>query len=116
LKSNNVCIIIPVYNNPLTIVRVVEEVLTYGIPVIVVDDGSDIAIETLVLPREKLSILSHTHNQGKGVALRSGAQKALEMGFSHCLTMDGDGQHFAHDIPSFLAHFEVMEEPNTMII
>jgi len=108
--------VIPVYNNPTTIKRVVQEVTAYNIPVIVVDDGCSVGIDTLVSPQDSLTIICHTYNQGKGVALRTGAQKALEMGFSHCLTMDGDGQHFAQDIPKFLTLFDNLDNPNTMII
>jgi hypothetical protein len=53
---------------------------------------------------------------GKGVALRSGALRAKEMGFTHCLTMDGDGQHYAQDIAKFLELFESICHTNTMII
>lgn len=116
MKSSSLCIIIPVYNNPATIIRVVDEVMMCGLNVIVVDDGSSVGVDTLIPPQDGLTIIRHAYNQGKGVALRTGAQKALEMGFSHCLTMDGDGQHFASDIPKFLALFDSLETANTMII
>ncbi|MGZ5208500.1 MAG: glycosyltransferase family 2 protein, partial [Sulfuricurvum sp.] len=61
-------------------------------------------------------IVRHCVNRGKGVALRSGAEKAKEMGFEYCLTMDGDGQHFAHDISSFLDIFTRKEKTNMMIV
>lgn len=116
MKYNNLCLLIPVYNNPQTIARVVREVFAYNLPIIVVDDGSDIAVETLIDGNENVTVVCHNQNQGKGVALRSGALKAKEMGFSHCLTMDGDGQHFAQDIPKFLELFEDACRENTMII
>jgi glycosyltransferase involved in cell wall biosynthesis len=113
---SNLCIIIPVYNNPKTIVRVVEEAKDHQIPIIVVDDGSDIALETLIKMDEQVIIVRHAMNQGKGVALRSGALKAQELGFTHALTMDGDGQHFSSDIPKFLALFEQESNESFMII
>jgi hypothetical protein len=41
--------------------------------------------------------------QGKGAALRAGWKRAAERGFGWALTMDGDGQHAAEDIPTLLA-------------
>lgn len=103
MKSNSLCIIIPVYNNPNTIAQVVKEVMEYQIPLIVVDDGSDYDVASLI--GVDITIVRHETNQGKGVALRSGATKAYEMGYRFCLTMDGDAQHFAEDIPKFLEQF-----------
>lgn len=115
MRSNSLCVVIPVYNNPTTIARVVQEVLAYELPVIVVDDGSACDVAGLI-DNHAVTVMRHATNQGKGVALRTGAQKALEMGFSHCLTIDGDGQHFAQDIPKFLTLFDNLDNPNTMII
>jgi hypothetical protein len=33
----------------------------------------------------------------------AGFQRARELGFTHAITMDADGQHFAEDLPKFLA-------------
>jgi glycosyltransferase involved in cell wall biosynthesis len=116
LKSNSLCLLIPVYNNPQTIARVVAEVLAYNLPIIVVDDGSDVPVETLIEKDTIVTVVRHSQNQGKGVALRTGALKAKEMEFSHCLTMDGDGQHFAEDLPKFLELFRQKNNESMMII
>ena len=42
-------------------------------------------------------------NSGKGAALAAGFKRATEMGYTHAITMDADGQHFADDVPKFLA-------------
>lgn len=116
MKLDSLCILIPVYNNPNTIAHVVREAGAYGLTIIVVDDGSDILVETLLEADALSVIVRHPTNMGKGVALRSGAQKAKEMGFEYCLTMDGDGQHFAHDIPKFLDLFVREQKTDMMII
>jgi glycosyltransferase involved in cell wall biosynthesis len=116
LTSDKLCILIPVYNNPETIARVAGEAGAYGLTVIVVDDGSDIPVETLLALDGPSVVVRHSVNRGKGVALRSGAQRAKEMGFEFCLTMDGDGQHFAHDIPAFLDLFERAPKTEMMMI
>ncbi len=77
--------------------------MKYSLPLIVVDDGSQCEVSSLI--GDNITIVRHDINQGKGVALRSGATKAHEMGYEFCLTMDGDAQHFAEDIPKFLEKF-----------
>jgi glycosyltransferase involved in cell wall biosynthesis len=116
LTLDKLCIVIPVYNNPKTIAHVVNEAEAFGLAIIIVDDGSDILVETLLEKNERIVIVRHSVNQGKGVALRSGAKRAKELGFEYCLTMDGDGQHFADDIPQFLEIFRREEKTNMMII
>ncbi|MDP3464299.1 MAG: glycosyltransferase family 2 protein [Sulfuricurvum sp.] len=116
MKLDKLCIVIPVYNNPKTIAQVVSEAGTFGLTIIVVDDGSNILVETLLKKDEKIVIVRHPTNEGKGVALRSGAKQAKELGFDYCLTMDGDGQHFADDIPTFLDLFEKEKKADMMII
>ncbi len=108
MKSNSLCILIPVYNNPATIARVVAEVRPYGLPVLVVDDGSDTEVASLLGP--EVSVVRHDTNRGKGIALRTGARRAHELGYRFCLTMDADGQHFATDIPRFLEAFSGRED------
>jgi glycosyltransferase involved in cell wall biosynthesis len=96
------CVLIPCLNEEAAIRGVVQSVLSLGVPVIVVDDGSDdrtpAIIETL-----PVTLLRHTQRRGKGEALRTGFREALRQGFDAVLTMDGDGQHLASDIPRIVA-------------
>ena len=82
--------------------RSVQSVLALGVPVIVVDDGSDDDTPHIVdaLP---VTLVRHTERRGKGEALRSGFREALRQGYEAVLTMDGDGQHRADDIPRIVA-------------
>lgn len=92
------CIVIPCYNHPATVAAVAGAALAFG-PVIVVDDGST---ETLpALPGCTLVRLEK--NTGKAAALRAGFRQAAQMNFTHAITMDADGQHFAEDLPKFIA-------------
>lgn len=92
------CVLIPCLNEEKAIGTVVRSVLKLGVPVIVIDDGSDDRTPDIVsaLP---VTLLRHTHRQGKGEALRTGFREALRQGFDAVVTMDGDGQHAAEDIP-----------------
>lgn len=93
--------VIPAYNEARMLGRVVSGLLTHCADVVVVDDGStDGCAATLVgLP---VTLLRHTHNQGKAAALWTGMQAALAMGADAVLTLDADGQHPADDVPRLM--------------
>ena len=54
------------------------------------------------------------HNGGKGAAVKSGLRKASELGYSHALQVDADGQHTLEDIPKLLAKSE--GEPRALVL
>ncbi|OOG53580.1 glycosyltransferase family 2 protein [Rhodanobacter sp. C03] len=96
------CVLIPCLNEEAAIQSVVESVLALGAPVIVIDDGSDDRTPEIVaaLP---VTLLRHNERRGKGEALRHGFREAMRQGYDAVLTMDGDGQHLASDIPRIAA-------------
>ena len=79
-------------------------------PVIVVDDGSTLPLPDL----PGCDIVRLSHNSGKGAALRAGFQRAAELGFSHSIAMDSDGQHFAEDLPQFIVAANA--QPTALIV
>ena len=97
-----IAVVIPALNEELAIREVVESVLALCPHVIVIDDGSsDRTVECLDgLP---ITLIRHPRPLGKGQGLRDGFRKARALGFDAVLTMDGDGQHLASDIPRLLA-------------
>lgn len=92
------CVLIPCLNEEAAIGRVIASVLALRVPVIVVDDGSDDRTIDIV-SSYPVTLLRHEHRMGKGEALRTGFREALRQGFDAVVTMDGDGQHLAADIP-----------------
>ncbi len=104
----NPCAVIPVYNHGETIGAVVDGVLRHGLPCVLVDDGSAapcaLELDRLAAERpERITLLRHPDNRGKGAAVLSGFRHAAQAGFSHLLQIDADGQHDTADIPAFLA-------------
>lgn len=91
------CVIIPCYNHVTTVAAAVHGARMHC-PVIVIDDGSTVPLPEL--PGCTLHRLDR--NLGKGAALRAGLQLASELGYTHAITMDADGQHFPEDLPRFL--------------
>lgn len=100
-----VAILIPAYNEERAIRRVVESALAVLPDVFVVDDGStDATLDQLAgLP---IQLIRHASAQGKGCSLRDGFREILDRGFDAVVTMDGDGQHDAADIPRMFAAAE----------
>ncbi len=99
------CVIIPCFNHPATVAAVARAAQAHC-PVVVVDDGS-----TQKLPElPGCTLVRLERNGGKGGALRVGLQKARELGCTHAITMDADGQHFADDLPKFLAAAQAQPE------
>ena len=101
LDGRNVAVVIPALNEALRIRGVVEDALAQCHRVIVVDDGSDDDTVARIadLP---VTLLQHPQRMGKGASLRDGFREALRQGARAVLTMDGDGQHSATDIPRML--------------
>ncbi len=102
LDPGSVAVVIPAFNEALRIREVVTAALGQCQHVIVVDDGStdDTAERICDLP---VVLLQHARRQGKGASLRDGFAEARRRAFDGVLTMDGDGQHRADDIPALLA-------------
>jgi len=94
------CIVIPVYNNPTTIRDVVDDALNTGATVIVVDDGS-VPTVSFEVESDRLYLLHHVHNAGKGEAILTGGKKARDLGFVSFFIVDADGQHFPEEIENF---------------
>lgn len=107
------CVLIPCLNEEAAIANIIQSVLALGLPVMVVDDGSDDRTPEIVgaMP---VTLLRHPQRRGKGEALRTGFREALRQGFDAVLTMDGDGQHLASDIPRIVA--AAQRYPNHIVI
>jgi len=101
-----VCAVIPTFDNPLTIAKVVADVRPHVAEVLVVDDGSAEdgrrAVEALG-QQGAVRVVRRETNGGKGAAVKTGLRAARALGFSHALQIDADGQHDPADIPEFLA-------------
>lgn len=112
------CVIIPIYNHPATIAAVVAELRRHGLPVILVDDGSDdgcaAVLADIAAGDTAVSLLRLPRNRGKGAAVIAGAREALARGFTHILQIDADGQHDTGAVPRALQ--EAQQHPEAMII
>ena len=109
-------VIIPCRNHGLTVEKVLEGLKPLGLPVIVVDDGSDAvtreALDELAPRCPEMTLLRHEVNRGKGAALTTGLHYAEKEGYTHALQVDADGQHDLADAPKLLE--SAKREPNAL--
>lgn len=118
VEENEVCAVIPTYQNAKTLLKVVADVHRVVDTVLVVDDGSNDGTAALLDKatgnERPEKVLTHPKNCGKGAALKTGLTYARQQGFRYAVTVDADGQHLADDIPALLKAVE--EEPDALVI
>ena len=112
-----VAIVIPNYNHTHAIERTLETLEPLGLPVFLVNDGSNEATCHLLMALDAkypwVTLLHHPFNRGKGAAVMTGLRAAYKAGFSHALQVDADGQHTLDDIPTLLS--AASERPEAVI-
>ena len=98
---SDLAVLIPAYDCAVTIADVVAGARRHAACVVVVDDGSrDATAERAATAGAE--VLRQPGNTGKGAALRAGMEWLRARGIARVLTMDGDGQHLADQIPALL--------------
>jgi glycosyltransferase involved in cell wall biosynthesis len=90
-------ILIPVYRHGKTACPLAERLALMGLPVIMVDDGNDQETQALLAEcaarTRGIVPVRLEKNAGKGGAFIKGLEKAAELGLTHVLQIDADGQH-----------------------
>lgn len=96
-------VIIPAYNPPPIFGDLVEQVLQQADwQVVIVDDGTRAELKPIfkAISSQRVTVISHAVNLGKGAALKTGMNYALSR-FGReitILTLDADGQHLVKDL------------------
>jgi len=105
----NICAIIPCYNHDNVIADTVRALSEYVSKIIIVDDGSEEKTRQ-ILHRlaDQYTNIVHLHriekNCGKGCAVKQGIRIAHDLGFTHALQIDADGQHDVLSTPLLIEH------------
>lgn len=98
--------VVPVYNHGAALEGVIKNLIQYNLPIIVVDDGNDEGnkkfINDVAARYPLVNLVVRPKNGGKGKAMKDGVRKAHELGLTHILQIDSDGQHDAGKIPLFM--------------
>ena len=111
------CVLIPCYNHGATIAKVLSRLAPFGLPCLVVDDGSEaftrLELERLAAEQPQMTLIRLAQNAGKGAAVIRGLEACARAGFTHALQVDADGQHAIEDVPRLLALAE--RHPDALI-
>jgi glycosyltransferase involved in cell wall biosynthesis len=118
MNTIQACVVIPVYNHEHAIVRVLNDIHQFNLPCILIDDGSDASCRAVLKNyadenSDWVALQCLPSNQGKGEAVMAGLFLAEQLGYSHAIQIDADGQHCISDIPKFIQSAEL--EPDTLI-
>jgi glycosyltransferase involved in cell wall biosynthesis len=106
LADPRFCIVVPHYNHHEQFARFLPELLKRGLPVVVVDDGSDMSSYTHLVRLcgecSEVFLFRFPQNRGKGAAVILGADEVRKLGYSHMVQIDADGQHSLADLDALL--------------
>ena len=103
-------IVIPAYNHGAQVRKVVEKCLQFGLPVVVVDDGSTDSTSDVLVSLSGVTVIRHKQNQGKGASLLTGFAAVLRFA-DWAITIDADGQHDPEDILSLTQAVPARQRP-----
>lgn len=111
------CVLIPCYNHGAMIASVLSRLAPFGLPCLVVDDGSEAItrqeLERLAAEQPQMTLIRLGQNAGKGAAVIRGLEECARVGYTHAVQVDADGQHAIEDIPKLLALAE--RHPDALI-
>ncbi len=112
-----ICVLIPIFDHPTTIEKVVAG-LPPDIPCLIVDDGSAQptrdALQRVTAARASTTVVRRARNGGKGAALKTGYRAAAASGFTHVVQLDADAQHDTGDVSRFVA--AIRAHPDALVL
>ncbi len=107
MSSPRFCIVVPLFNHGTELPGTIERLLVFGLPILVVDDGSSDetrrAARDVAANNPGVELITLPCNQGKGAAVMAGMRVMYARGYSHAAQVDADGQHDIGRLPALLA-------------
>jgi glycosyltransferase involved in cell wall biosynthesis/CheY-like chemotaxis protein len=105
-RENNICVVVPAYNEEKLIAPTLESIPDYIFRIYAVDDASsDKTPEIIRKCAEKdtrIMHIRHGENKGVGASIASGYREALKEGMDVAVVMAGDNQMDPAYLPAFL--------------
>ena len=101
MEKSEIAVLIPVYNEEKTILKIIQNVKNYATPV-VIDDGSSDNSQNIIKKNVNYYILNKT-NKGYEAALNIGYNYIKKKTtFKYLITFDADGQHKIKDLKKII--------------
>ena len=103
-RGQRIYLVIPCYNVAPQLPALLASVPDSVDGIVAVDDGSrdDTAAVLAACADPRLVTVRHERNRGVGAAMRTGFQRAAELGGDLLVKVDGDGQMDLRDLPALL--------------
>lgn len=102
-EKNQVVVVIPTYNDELTIGSIILKLKRQADTVIVTDDcSSDRTIE--IAQTAGSEVLLHQKQVGRGHVVIAGLQRAYELGCQVAVLIDGDSRYKSREVPFLSEH------------
>lgn len=110
MRKLRTCCVIPAYRAAGSVVAVVSDALEYADSVVVVDDACPercgVALRAAYGGNADVHIISREKNGGVGAAMKTGIERAFEIGADVIIKLDADGQMDPSFIPTMVRLFE----------
>lgn len=101
MSKVNIFVVIPAYNEEISLRSIITELKKEGYSIVVVDDGST-QKQSLFLKDLPVFCIRHFINLGQGAALQTGTSFSLKNNADYIVHFDADGQHNAAEINKML--------------
>lgn len=102
MNHNQYGFVIPNYNHDAVIRQTIIDLIAFKLPIIIVDDGSNLTtqviLEAIDVDFNLVTLIRRAENGGKGAAVQTGLKAAIDLGWSHAIQVDADGQHDLNDV------------------
>ncbi|MGD6968100.1 glycosyltransferase [Rossellomorea vietnamensis] len=117
--KDNTVLLIPSYNPDEKLKILVDEIIKANYSkILVINDGSIVEKKEIfdtLSQLDEVTVISHTVNQGKGRALKTGFDYIRNHFHNHAtVTVDADGQHAVEDIGKVA--LELQQNPESLIL
>ena len=112
------CLVIPALNPTSSLTVLVSDLKVLGFRnILVINDGSDAQYASTFedVKRVGATVIEHSVNMGKGVALKTAFKYCIDNHFTFATTLDADGQHLPSDVLAVVKSAIKQAQPSAVL-
>lgn len=115
MSDIHILVVVPVFNEAASLPAVIRQLKLYPeLDILVVDDASTDGSREAALS-QNVRVLPLPIKLGAWGAMQTGIRYANRKGYTHVITMDGDGQHHSHEIANLISTMRLHPEADVVI-